>query len=392
MSSNIGSEAQAKYKEYLDATSIDEKIKKLEQFLSLIPKHKATEKIVALNKSRLAKLKREKEDRKRKSTAKVVSPFSIKKEGIQLIFISDYYNPGVGKTALLNFLTGAAKDQIGSFNALPEVGIYKYEGIGFQIVDMPAIMEDASKGVGNGKEILAQIRACDLICICIDLTRNIGQQLSLLKTELSNADIRINEEPPPLDIEKTGSNKIQIFYLTKQAKEIIDLTDRIKEIIRANGIVNCVVKVNGKITIDQVLDTLNPSMVYKKAILIGTKGDLPHTEEKFELMEDQYSDEFPIIIGTSVKKAMFPDNFGEIILNYLEKIKIYTMNAGIVAEKPLLVNKGAKVRDVALKIHRSFLEKFDFATVIREGARQERKRVGLEYKLKDEDIVEIHIL
>ena len=104
MSSNIGAEAQAAYNKYLDASSIDEKIKRLEEFLSLVPKHKSTEKIVALNKSRLAKLRREQESEnvRVKSISKMVSPFSIKKEGLQIILISDYHTPGVGKTTLLN--------------------------------------------------------------------------------------------------------------------------------------------------------------------------------------------------------------------------------------------------------------------------------------------------
>ena len=59
MSSNIGPEAQAAYQKYLDAKALEEKISKLEEFISLVPKHKSTEKIVALNRSRLAKLKRE---------------------------------------------------------------------------------------------------------------------------------------------------------------------------------------------------------------------------------------------------------------------------------------------------------------------------------------------
>ncbi|TFG11543.1 MAG: GTP-binding protein, partial [Promethearchaeota archaeon] len=127
MSSNIGPEAQAAYQKYLDAPTLDEKIKRLEEFISLVPKHKATEKIVALNRSRLSKLKREQEDRKerQKTTGKQVSPFSIKKEGIQLILVSDYHVPGVGKTSLLNLLTGAAKEKIGKFTSIPEVGIYE---------------------------------------------------------------------------------------------------------------------------------------------------------------------------------------------------------------------------------------------------------------------------
>jgi len=396
LSSNLPTAAKAKYQEYLDAGSTEEKIKKLEEFLSLVPKHKATEKIVALNKSRLAKMKREVEERrqKQKITQKIVSPFSIKKEGLQIILISNYYTPGVGKTTLLNYLTGAANEKIGRFTPIPEIGIYKYQNIRFQIVDMPSIMEGASDGVGNGKEILSQLRAADLLCFCIDLSRNIKDQMDLLLKELTRADIRINLPPPPLTIEKTGANKIQVLYMTKEAKgieELEKLTEEIKEIVNENGIRNGIVKIYGKITIDNIIDVLTPSVVYKKVIILGTKGDLPHTQETFEMLKTRYSDRFPIILGTSFQKENFPKDFGEIILKFLKKIRIFTMSSGIVADQPLLMEEGVTVKGVAEKIHRSFYESFDHAIVMREGVRQKRKKVGLDYILKDYDIVEIHI-
>ncbi|MFX1498178.1 MAG: GTPase [Promethearchaeota archaeon] len=397
MSSNIGPEAEAAYQKYLDATTLDEKIKKLEEFISLVPKHKATEKIVALNKSRLAKLKREQEEQRirQKITAKVISPFSIKKENIQVILISDYYTPGAGKTSLLNFLTGAAEEKIGKFTSLPEIGIYEYDKIRYQIVDMPSIMEGASNGIGNGKEILSQLRACDLICFCIDLSRDYNSQLNLLISELNKANIRLNIQPPPITIEKTGSNKIQIFFLTPEAKEsdeFLELTEKIKEIVAVNGLRNAVVKIFGEITLDQVVDALNPSVAFKKAIIIGTKGDLPGTKKKFEKLKKLYIKTFPIIIGSSIPKKEFPDNFGELILKILGKVKVYTMHKGVVAEKPLIVDSEPnmpKIRDIAQKIHKSFYEKFDHAIVIRESERQKRKKVGLDYELKNNDIIEL---
>ncbi len=399
MSSNLPPQAKAKYQEYLDAGSLEERIKKLEEFLSLVPKHKATEKIVALNRSRLAKLKKEFEKKRyiQKSTQKIISPFSIKKEGIQIILISDFHTPGAGKTSLLNYLTGAAKKKIGKFTPIPEIGIYEYNKIRYQIVDMPSIMEGASNGIGNGKEILSQLRSCDLICICIDLSRNYEEQMNLLLNELNNANIRINIPPPPITIEKTGSNKIQVLYLTSEAKNINEnldeLTERIKEIVHEGGLRNAIVRVYGRITLEKVVDALNPSIVYKKAIIIGTKGDLAHTQEIFENLKKLYSETFPIIIGTSVKKSEFPDNFGEILLKYLDKIRIYTMNFGIIAEKPLIINKeNATVKEVANKIHRSFVELFDHAIVIREADRQKRKKVGTEYQLKDNDVIELHLI
>ena len=396
MSSNLPPLAKAKYQEYLDAGALEDRIKKLEEFLSLIPKHKATEKIVALNKSRLAKMKRELDNRKQKQkiTQKIISPFSIKKEGIQVILISSFQTPGVGKTSLLNLLTGAAEEKIGKFTALPEIGIYQYQKIRFQIVDMPSIMEGASDGVGNGKEILSQLRAADLLCFCIDLSRNIEEQMNLLLNELSRADIRINISSPPLIIEKTGAHKIQVLYMTKEAQMIEgldELTEEIKEIIYENGIHNGIVKIYGEITLDNVIDVLTPSVVYKKVILLGTKGDLSYTQDIFEKLKTKYSDRFPIILGTSYQKENFPRDFGEIMLKFLKKIRIYTMSSGIVAETPLIMDEITTVKEVALKVHRSFYDSFDHAIIIREGERQKRKKVGLDYILKDADIVEIHL-
>ena len=398
MSSNIGSEASAAYQKYLDASSIDDKIKRLEEFISLVPKHKATEKIVALNKSRLAKLRREQEAEKIriKTTGKKVSPFSIKKEGIQLILISDYHSPGVGKTSLLNLLTGAVRDKIGKFTPVPEIGIYEHEKVRYQIVDMPSIMQGASTGIGNGREIISQLRACDLICFCVDLSRDYKEQIILLLKELHKAHVRINVPPPPVTIEKTGSNKIQVFYLTSEAKEnnnIEELTERIREITHAGGIRNGIVKVFGKIELDQVVDSLNPSAVYKKAIILGTKGDLALTKNTFNELEKSYLTIFPLVIGTSAKMRKIPGDFGKIVLTYLQKMKVYTMNKGIIAEKPLLIDSSPNkptIRDVAIKIHRSFYESFDHAIVIRKDARQEKKKVGLEYELKENDIIELH--
>ncbi|HEY0090636.1 MAG TPA: GTPase, partial [Candidatus Lokiarchaeia archaeon] len=104
------------------------------------------------------------------------------------------------------------------------------EKVRFQIVDMPSIMEGASTGIGNGKEILSQIRACDLLCICVDLTRNVQKQMELILKELYEGDIRINVLPPPISIDKTGASKIQVIYLSKEAKEnaeVDDLPERI---------------------------------------------------------------------------------------------------------------------------------------------------------------------
>lgn len=391
MSSNIGPEAKAKYAKYLEATTLEEKIKRLEEFISAVPKHKATEKIVALNRSRLVKLKKELEKNKKrqKRLGTKVSPFSIKSEGIQILLISDYHVPGPGKTTIYQYLTGVKKGKIGKFTAIPQIGIYKYNTMRFQIVDMPALMKDAYKGVGHGTEILSAIRSADLICICIDLSRNIKKQMDLFLNEFNNANIRINSNPPPIDIVKTGANKIQVLYLTDDSKKSQPLDKDIKKYIKESGINNAIVKIYGEIDSEMLVDALNPSIVYKEMMILANKGDLPNTREQFKLLKENYSNRFPLILGVSGEKGEGFSNFGDIILEFLKKIKIFTKSGNKIADSPIIVDKDSTVKDIALKIHKSFYEFFKYAVIYRKDSRMSKKRVGLKFILQNEDTIEI---
>lgn len=391
MSSNIGPEAKKKYAEYLDAQTLEEKITKLREFISAIPKHKATEKIVALNKTRLVKLKKEleKQTQRKKSLSSQVSPFSVKSEGIQVILISDHHLPGVGKTTILHHLTGAKKEQIGKFTATPQIGIYNYDQIKFQIVDMPPLMKDAAKGVGHGLEMLSTIRTADLVCFCVDLSRNIEEQIDLFLNEFYNANIRINQEAPPIEIEKTGSNRIQVLFMSNESKKSQEIKEDIIDLVQESGMQNGIVRIYGDITIDDLIDAMNPSIAYVKVLIIATKGDQSHTKKQFKLLKEKYSNTFPVINGTSAVKEKGFDKFGQVLLDFLRKIKIFTKSGTSIADKPLIMDKYSTVKDVTLKIHKNFYEYFKYAIIYREKGRMQKKRVGLDYYIKNNDVIEI---
>ena len=61
---NLTAEAQAAQRAYEEATGLEERIEKLEKFISLIPKHKSSEKMVALYRHRLTVLRQEQEERR----------------------------------------------------------------------------------------------------------------------------------------------------------------------------------------------------------------------------------------------------------------------------------------------------------------------------------------
>ena len=73
------------------------------------------------------------------------------------------------------------------------------------------------------------------------------------------------------------------------------------------------------------------------------------------------------------------------------KIRVQTRTKGKVADKPIILESGATVQDVAKKVHRDFIKKFKYAKIWGRSARFPGQQVGLEHKLKDTDVVEIYV-
>jgi hypothetical protein len=79
------------------------------------------------------------------------------------------------------------------------------------------------------------------------------------------------------------------------------------------------------------------------------------------------------------------------IWNSLEMIRIYCKEPGKKPEsKPMVMRKGSTVGDAAKRLHKDFLKYFRFARVWG-SSKYDGEKVGLEHKLEDKDILEIHI-
>lgn len=394
MSSNIGPVAQRAYDRYLQANTLEDRIKCLEEFLSVVPKHKATERIVALNRKRLSKLKQELVDEGERRKAQVggaKSAFSIKKEDTaQICLVSAFSSPGAGKSALLQALTGAEVGGIGIFTPEPVVGTYEWKQVHFQMIDMPAIMKDGASGAGNGMKIFPLLRSTDMIALCIDLSRDPQAQWDLLMTEFAAARIRVNQNPPPISIERTGSGRVQVRFLSPDAKNCGIPLGQIEETVSFNGYQHAILKIWGKFTLKDVEDALDTGLSWRRAIIIATKGDDVHAKANFERLQQIAGEHFqvlPTAILNGVPQKL--ENLGEIVLKELDCIKIYTKKGKDVAKKPLVLKKGATVGDVAKKIHKIFYETFKFANVFREGSKIPKIKAGLNFIVEDNDIIEI---
>ena len=185
MSTNPGYEYINAEKRYLQAASLQEKYKALQEMLRTAPKHKSSEKLVANLKTRLAKLKDQLLTEKKSRSGKSQS-FSIKKEGAAQIAIVGTTNSG--KSTLLSNLTNA-KVEIAPYpftTKKPEIGTLDYKGIKLQVIEIPPITKDFMFK-DKGPALLAIVRQSDLI---ITLTNNKKEQ-DLVINELKEANIKL---------------------------------------------------------------------------------------------------------------------------------------------------------------------------------------------------------
>ncbi len=400
MSSNLSFEAKQKYGEYLDSKTIDDKIQKLQEFISLVPKHKATEKIVALNRSRLSKLKQEKEtleQRRKSASASRDNPFSRRKEPktVQIMLLSDFFEHGlgVGKTTLLKYLTGASEGRPGNFTAEPLIGAFEWKKVKFQLIEEPALHQWQYL-----PRILAATRVTDIIALTIDLSKDPLPQMSHIMGILTDNSIFLNKQPPQMTFEKTGSGGIQVFFLTNSAKLSISLTEFIEEMAHAYGTTNAFVKVHQEVNVEQVEMAFNRSAIYKPAIIIATKADTEGSRENFNVLKKTWGKFtiFPVAItfdDSGAQKMKGLDEFGQDILTKLDLIRVFTKSKKGVAEKPLIVPRESNVGDVAKKIHKDLFNTFKYALVYRKGKNESDQltkiRAGLKFSVQEFDIIEI---
>lgn len=303
MSSNIGPEAQAKYGEFLDAKTLEDRIRLLTEFISIVPKHKATEKIVALNKTRLKKLQQELADeteRKKAQTSGAVDPFSLKKDSNQIMvaLISEFneHGEGAGKSRLLQYLTGVREVVVGQYTSIPVIGSYNWNNVRFQLVEVPALQDSQ-----NIRRIMQAIRHADFIFILVDMTRDAVGQVDRILSMLYSYNIVINREKPEIHFKKTGSGGTQIIYNSASAKQSHIYEQNILNYASFLG-KNLIIKINDYVSPLDIKFAFSQNMVFKHAYLVATKGDLPNTQENFLNLIIRYGLDENSVVGFDKEK------------------------------------------------------------------------------------------
>ena len=195
---------------------IPEKIKAIQDEMARTQINKATEHHIGLLKAKIAKLKREQEENVAKKSSVKTDGFDVRRSGdATVVFIG---LPSVGKSTLLNRLTGA-KSAVGAFQftTLTVVpGMMEYRGAKIQVLDLPGIIKGASSGKGLGKRILSVARSADLVLLVLDVFQPYHEEV--LINELGNIGIRLNQLPPNITIEKASMGGIAVAQQVKLNK------------------------------------------------------------------------------------------------------------------------------------------------------------------------------
>jgi ribosome-interacting GTPase 1 len=385
MVTNLPAEAKAKWLKVLEARTIEEKIKALEEFLSAVPKHKGTENLREWATKRLAELREELEERKKKSVRRGIS-FLVEKEGAAQVVLVGL--PNSGKSLLIQRLTGARTrvSDVPFSTTFPQVGMLKYEDVYFQLVDTPPILP--GRGPFNNR-VMGLCRNADLIMIILDATRDVVKDYLDIRGELESAGILLSKAKGRVEIEryKTGKVGIKVTMMG----ELVDATiEDVKRLLASYNIHNAHVRIIGRVTLDDVEHAIFGNVQYKPSIVVVNKIDVGDVRAVEYLRKN--TDVEGSMLGVSALTGQGLEKLGELIFKELEIIRVYTKSPNIgVSDKPLILRKGATVLDVAKRIHKDFVENFHYARVWGPSSKYPGERVGLDHVLMDKDIVEIHL-
>lgn len=358
-------------------------IRELEERISKTKYNKKTQHAIGMYKAKLAALKAKQEARASSKTGKSDHGWTVRKSGDANVVLLGF--PSVGKSSLLNVLTN--KDsEVGAYafttlTCIP--GDLKHRGAKIQILDVPGIVKGAAAGTGRGKEVLQVIRNADLVLILLDVFY--PEHLEVLKKEVFDTHVRMNQKRPDVKITKTIRGGVRLGA-TVPLPELDEKT--IAGILKQFKLANADVLIRTPINADQFIDVVYGNRSYVPMIKVLNKIDMvddAHLEEvKSKVKPD---------LCISVHEKTNLEALKDLIYDSLEFMPVACKEVGKRAdtEEPLILRQGNTVEDMCNKLHKDFAKKFKFARVWGPSAKFEGQKLGLQHVLQSGDTVEIHI-
>jgi small GTP-binding protein len=369
------------FKKYESASTDSEKVRYLEEYISSIPKHKGTEKERGMLKRKLALLR---ESIAKKGKAGGGKEINVRKQGAAQIVFAGF--PNAGKSSLLCEITNAdVKVANYAFTTVePNVGMLELDNVSLQLVDLPGLISGAAENRGMGKRFLTVMRNSDIIAFFLAMDDKPLDRLDRLLHEFEAAGIRLNQEKPDVKIykkERGGINLLGGHLLSCTKQDAI-------ETCRDFGLLNADVRINRRMGLEEFVDAIDKSTVWKKAFVILNKIDLAKAEDVkriVKLIKARYN--LPTIT-VSVKDRKNLDKLKHAIWDVSGLMRAYTSASP--DKDPLVIDQGSTVLEAAMRIHSDFAKKFKYARVWGKSVKYEGQRVGKDHVLVDGDIFELN--
>lgn len=328
MPANLPPEYLEAEKRYRAAKNPTEKLACLEDMLTLLPKHKGTDKLRADLRRRVSKVKAA--SQAKKGASKRESAFQIDKEGAGQVVVVGPAN--VGKSALVARLTNA-NPEVADFPLTtwkPTPGMMPVENIQVQLVDTPPLNRDYVE-----PELFDLIRRSDLILLVVDLQTDPVQQLE--------ETVNLLEE-----------NRIVPSHQRDKYEE-----ERLLKFI--------------------------PFLV------LANKNDDESTDENLEIFRELTDNDWPMISVSTITGRNL-EMLKNTLVDKLQIIRVYSKAPGKEPDltAPFVLKRGSTVEDFAGKVHKDFVDKLKIAKVWGDGV-FDGQMVQRDYILRDGDVVELHI-
>lgn len=385
---NLPEEAKAKWAHVVAARTPEDKLRAMREFVSLCPKHKGTERLLAHVKRQMALLRREVSDGTRRQKGGGPRLFVEKEGAAQVVMIGPTKS---GRSSLLASLTNA-EPLIASYDFAttePEVGMLNYEDIQFQLVEAPALVPGAAEGMGWGAQTLALARNSDGLMMVVDLSTDTSRQLKMVIDELDKAHILVAKPRGRVEIERQSyTSGIQIAG----GGRLIDCTaDDIRRLLMSYKASAALVKVSGEVALEDVENALFEDTSYKPAIVVANKVDVSGSELQIRRLESLVADRLEIS-PISCLTGYGLGELGKSVFRMLDILRVYTKEPGeeVTSPQPIILRRGDTVVDAAKLIHSRFYKGFQYARVWGPNAKYPGERVGANRALSDGDILEIH--
>jgi len=311
------------------AKTPQEKMGILEELLAIVPKHKGTEKLQALLKTKIAKLKSS--ACLRPAIARHGPSYLIEKSGAgQVIVIGP---PNAGKSMLIKALSGA-NPEIGEYpytTHIPSPYMMKYENVQIQLIDTPPITPD---------------------CIETWLPEMI---------KLADGVLFV------LDPGSEGTETLFEALLLKLREKKIELVSENSDI------------------------PAEKQLLLKRTLIVANKMDESPAAENVNNLRILFEGQFEILPisawrGDGLKELRMK------IFSLLQIIRVYSKAPGkkIDYDEPFTLKKGSSVLDMARAVHKDFVEKLKYAKIWSKNKYQ-GQMVNRDHILEDEDVIELHI-